>query len=167
MLIFFGSNSHTGGEFLNSLYKNLLFWAIIIIVMVLLFQLFNKPRQTASEKNYSDFISAVENNQVQEVEATGRNIVWKDTEGKRYKTYAPEDPEMIKLLREKHVVINAKKEEETSILAEHPHLLVSDDSSGRGLDLLHAAGAGGRRKGPLLWKEQGQNPDQRASSGHL
>jgi cell division protease FtsH len=97
---------------LNSLYKNLFFWAIIIIVMVLLFNLFNKPRQTVAEKNYSDFISSVENDKVLEVETKGRNIVWRDSEGKRYKTYAPEDPEMIKLLREKRVVINAKREDE-------------------------------------------------------
>jgi cell division protease FtsH len=100
---------------LSSLYKNLVFWAIIIIVMVLLFSLFNKPRQTVLERNYSDFITAVENNRVQEVETRGRNITWKDTEGKRFKTYAPEDPDMIKLLREKKVVINAKKDEEFSL----------------------------------------------------
>jgi cell division protease FtsH len=105
-----------GGKFLSSLYKNLLFWTIIIVVMVLLFNLFSKPRQTASEKNYSEFISAVENNRVQEVEALGRNLVWKDKDGKRFKTYAPEDPEMIKILREKGVIINAKKESDTSLL---------------------------------------------------
>lgn len=81
--------------------------------MVLLFQLFSKPRQIALEKNYSDFISTVENNRVQEAEIRGRNIIWKDKEGKRFKTYAPEDPEMIKLLRDKGVVINVKKEEES------------------------------------------------------
>ena len=104
-----------GGNFLSSLYKNLVFWAIIIVAMVLLFNLFNKPRQTALERNYSDFITAVENNRVQEVETRGRNINWRDTEGKRFKTYAPEDPDMIKLLREKKVVINAKKDEESPI----------------------------------------------------
>jgi cell division protease FtsH len=83
--------------------------------MVLLFNLFSKPRQTSSEKNYSEFISAVENNQVQKVEAQGRNMTWIDREGKRFKTYAPEDPEMIKLLRDKKVVINAKKEEESPL----------------------------------------------------
>jgi cell division protease FtsH len=101
---------------LNSLYKNLIFWTIIVIVMVLLFNLFSKPRQTASEKNYSEFISALENNRVQEVEALGRNLTWKDRDGKRFKTYAPEDPEMIKILREKGVIINAKKESDTSLL---------------------------------------------------
>ncbi len=101
---------------MSSLYKNLAFWAIIIIIMVLLFHLFNKPRQSASERNYSEFISAVENNRVQEVETLGRSLSWKDKEGKRFKTYAPEDPEMIKILREKGVVINAQKESDTSLL---------------------------------------------------
>jgi cell division protease FtsH len=98
---------------LNSLFKNLIFWAVIFFVMIILFQLFMKPRQTVLERNYSDFLSSVENDRVLEVEARGRNILWKDSEGKQYRTYTPEDPEMIKLLREKRVVINAKKEEET------------------------------------------------------
>jgi cell division protease FtsH len=84
--------------------------------MVLLFNLFSKPRQTSSERNYSEFISALEDNRVQEVEALGRNLAWKDRDGKRFKTYAPEDPEMIKILREKGVTIHAKKESDTSLL---------------------------------------------------
>jgi len=83
--------------------------------MILLFNLFNKPRQTVAERNYSDFINAVESNRVLEVEAKGRSIIWKDAEGKRFKTYAPEDPEMIKIIREKKIAINAKKEEETPL----------------------------------------------------
>jgi cell division protease FtsH len=100
---------------LNSLYKNLFFWAIIIAVMILLFNLFSKPSQKAMEKNYSEFISAVESDQVVEVQTRGRNILWKDSQGKQFKTYAPEDPEMIKLLRAKRVVIDAKKEDESPI----------------------------------------------------
>ena len=98
---------------MNSLYKNLIFWAVIFIIMILLFQVFTKPKQTVLDKNYSDFITAVEKNQVLEVEARGRNMTWRDVNGKRYKTYAPEDPEMIKMLRDQKVVINAKKEEES------------------------------------------------------
>jgi cell division protease FtsH len=102
---------------LNSLLKNLVFWGIIIVIMILLFNLFyGKPRQTVLDKNYSEFITEVEKNQVLEVEAQGRNLIWRDKEGKRYKTYAPEDPEMIKILREKRVVINAKKESDTSFI---------------------------------------------------
>jgi len=102
-------------ESLSSLYKNLLFWSVIIIIMILLFNLFSRPRQTMMDRNYSDFINAVESNRVLEVETKGRSIIWKDAEGKRFKTYAPEDPEMIKTLREKKIVINAKKEEDTPV----------------------------------------------------
>jgi cell division protease FtsH len=93
--------------------KNLIFWAIIFIVLLLLFQLFAKPRPTVLDKTYSDFLAAVESDRVHEVETRGRNITWKEKDGKSYKTYAPEDPEMIKLLRERRVIINAKREEET------------------------------------------------------
>ena len=93
--------------------KNLIFWAIIFIVLLLLFQLFAKPRPTVPDKTYSDFLAALESNRVHEVETRGKNITWKEKDGESYKTYAPEDPEMIKLLREKRVVINAKREEET------------------------------------------------------
>ncbi len=96
--------------------KNLVFWGIIFVILILLFQLFYaKPRQTVSDKNYSDFIVAVESGHVREVEAQGRNLTWKDVNGKTFKTYVPEDPEMIKILREKRVVINAKKESDTSL----------------------------------------------------
>jgi len=100
---------------LNSLYKNLLFWSIIIIIMILLFNLFSKPRQTIADKNYSDFINAVESNRVLDIETKGRSIIWRDAEGKRFKTYAPEDPEMIKIIREKKIAINAKKEDESPL----------------------------------------------------
>jgi len=84
--------------------------------MILLFNFFSKPSQTVLDKNYSDFISAVESNKVFEVAAQGRNLIWKDKEGKQYRTYAPEDPEMIKILRERGVAIDAKKESDTSLL---------------------------------------------------
>jgi cell division protease FtsH len=94
----------------------LIFWGIIFVILIFLFQFFyGKPRQTVLDRNYSDFIVAVDNGQVLEVETQGKNITWKDVNGKRFKTYAPEDPEMIKLLRDKRVVINAKKESDTSL----------------------------------------------------
>jgi len=95
---------------LNSLMKNLIFWAIIFIVLLLLFQLFAKPRPTVPDKTYSDFLVAVESGRVHEAETAGGTLPGKRMTENRNKTYAPEDPEMIKLLREKRVVINAKRE---------------------------------------------------------
>jgi len=98
---------------LNSLSKNLLFWGIIIVAMILLFNLFNRPRTTTHEMSYSEFMNYVEQNKVKKVEARGRNITWWDTQGVNYKTYAPEDPELIRILREKRIEITAKKEEDS------------------------------------------------------
>ena len=100
---------------MNSLTKNLIFWGVVFVTMVVLFNIFSKPRPAVVEKSYSDFIGAVENNRVVEAEVRGRNLVWKDVDGKRYKTYSPEDPDMIKTLREKRVTILAKKEDETPL----------------------------------------------------
>lgn len=98
---------------MNSLSKNLLFWGIIIVAMILLFNLFNRPRTTTHEMSYSEFMNYVEQNKVKKVEARGRNITWWDTQGLNYKTYAPEDPELIRILREKRIEITAKKEEDS------------------------------------------------------
>ncbi|MGQ9647867.1 MAG: ATP-dependent zinc metalloprotease FtsH [Thermodesulfobacteriota bacterium] len=101
---------------MSSIVKNLVFWGIIFVILIFLFQVFyGKSRQSVLDKNYSEFITAVENGLVQEVEAQGRNMTWRDVNGKKFKTYAPEDPEMIKILREKRVIINAKKESDTSL----------------------------------------------------
>ena len=109
--------NNIGGKVLSSLSKNLVSWAIIAIIMVFLLKiLYGSPRQTVLDKNYSDFISAVESNRVQKVEVQDRKITWIDTEGKHFKTYAPEDPEMIRILRENRVVINAKKENDISLM---------------------------------------------------
>jgi len=81
--------------------------------MILLFNLFNRPRTTTHEMSYSEFMNYVEQNKVKKVEARGRNITWWDTQGVNYKTYAPEDPELIRILREKRIEITAKKEEDS------------------------------------------------------
>jgi cell division protease FtsH len=65
------------------------------------------------DKNYSSFY--VGKTAKSRSGNSGRNITWRDVNGKTFKTYVPEDPEMIKILREKRVVINAKKESDTSL----------------------------------------------------
>jgi len=57
---------------------------------------------------FSDFITLVQNGQVSEVTIQGDNISGKLVNGKFFKTYAPDDPELIPLLKEKGVRIMAK-----------------------------------------------------------
>jgi len=80
-------------------------------MFLLLFNLFNKQQTKEPEVIFSDFMVAAEKGDVTEVTIQGRNIHGKYHNGERFKTYAPEDPDLVKVLREKGVKIAAKPEE--------------------------------------------------------
>lgn len=98
---------------MNPFYKNLALWLVISLMMIMLFQIFRQPSTTSSAISYSDFLTMVENNSVANVVIQGDNIVGMSNQGP-FKTIAPKDPELIKLLREKGVKISVKPEENSS-----------------------------------------------------
>ena len=78
------------------------------LMLVMLFRVFNQPRSIVSI-GYSDFLSMVENESVIQVTIQGNNISGLSTQGP-FNTFAPKDPELIKLLKSKGVKIFAKSE---------------------------------------------------------
>ena len=58
-------------------------------------------------------MSSVDRGDVQEVVIQGHNIQGKYKNGERFRTFAPNDPELVKSLREKRVKIAAKPEEDS------------------------------------------------------
>lgn len=98
---------------MNPFYKNLALWLVISLLMVMLFQIFKQPGKGAASVSYSDFLSMVENGSVVQVTIQGDNISGISAQGP-FKTYAPKDPELIKLLRSKGVKITAKPKEDSS-----------------------------------------------------
>ncbi|HWI41355.1 MAG TPA: ATP-dependent metallopeptidase FtsH/Yme1/Tma family protein, partial [Verrucomicrobiae bacterium] len=97
---------------MNQFYKNLALWLVISLMMILLFNLFNKPRPVQDKVNYSDFIAAVEAGKVGSVTIQGNDIIGKYADGKSFRTYKPSDPALIPKLQEKKVTIEARAEEE-------------------------------------------------------
>jgi cell division protease FtsH len=93
---------------LNPFYKNLALWLVISLLMVMLFNFFNRPGGGAEQLSYSDFLGLVEKNQISSVVVQGQDIHGTTPEGTRFRTYAPEDPQLIKTLREKDIKITAK-----------------------------------------------------------
>ncbi len=83
-------------------------------MMVLLFNLFQQPARTDNEISYSEFLNRVEAGAVEKVEIQGNQIFGTDAEGRRFRTFAPEDPQLIKDLRAKGVNIEAQPPEKTS-----------------------------------------------------
>jgi len=86
---------------------------VLGLVFLLLFNVFSKQHGREPEIVFSEFLAAVEKSDVQEVTIQGNNIQGKYKNGERFRTFAPNDPELVKTLREKRVKIAAKPEEES------------------------------------------------------
>jgi len=81
-------------------------------MMILLFNLFNKPKPVQERLNYSDFITAVDAGKVKSVVISGNDVLGKYTDGKDFRTYRPTDASISETLIEKKVEVSAKPEEE-------------------------------------------------------
>ncbi|MEO5377761.1 MAG: ATP-dependent zinc metalloprotease FtsH [Magnetococcus sp. DMHC-6] len=101
---------------MNGFYKNLSMWLVIGLLLVMLFNLFNQPNVQNQPITFSDFISQMEQGRVTDVTVQGRNLFGVFTDGTAFNTYTPEDPDLMRMLREKKVNVTARPPEETPIL---------------------------------------------------
>lgn len=103
------------GVIVNQFYKNLSLWLVISLMMILLFNMFNKPKPTADKITYSDFISQVEAGKITSVTIQGNDVFGKyeGKDGKDFRTYKPNsDADLTQMLLDKKVAIQAKPDEE-------------------------------------------------------
>src|SRR3989339_1172183 len=100
---------------LSPFYKNIALWLLITLVMIFLFNYFNSVEHARSKAtiNYSKFIDLVKADKVQKVTLQGDEISGEMEEGKAFKSYAPPDPDLIKLLQSKKVEITAKPKDDS------------------------------------------------------
>jgi cell division protease FtsH len=98
---------------MNSRAKNLIFWVVVGLFMILLFNLFSPPGQSPDEEiKFSDFIAKVERGDVSEVTIRGSNINGLFKDGRSFKTYTVEYPDLVDTLRKSNVTIVAKPPED-------------------------------------------------------
>jgi cell division protease FtsH len=93
---------------LNPFYKNLALWLVITLMMVMLYNLFSKQHLAETSISYTDFLAMVNEERVSNVVIQGQELFVTDSNRNRFKVYAPNDTDLIKILREKGVVISAK-----------------------------------------------------------
>jgi len=98
---------------LNPFYKNLALWIVITLMMIMLYNLFNQQHMAETNISYTEFLAMVDNERVSEVVIQGQQLFVTDTNHTRFKIYAPQDSDLIKILREKGVSINAKPESDS------------------------------------------------------
>ena len=94
------------------MYKSMVVWLLIGLTMVLLFNLYNVPPKTEKEIVYSDFLERLQEDQVEEVTIKDNVLIGKLHDGLKFKTYTPQDVDLVKELRAKKVKIIAKPPEQ-------------------------------------------------------
>jgi len=101
---------------LNDMTKNLILWLIIAAVLFSVFQGFNQP-VTSESLSYSEFVQAVQNEQVRKVTIQGLTIEGTYTDGSSFKTTRPQigDPKLMDDLLNHRVEVVGQEPEQPSL----------------------------------------------------
>src|SRR5512141_1827090 len=101
---------------MNNMFKNLVIWLVIGMVLMTVFNQFNTRQTAQAPMDYSQFYEEVKAGHIAEVVIEGRNLKAKTTEGKSITSYSPGDIWLISDLLKYGVKVKAKPEEEPSLL---------------------------------------------------
>ena len=85
-------------------------WSVIIVLTIGLYNMFKNPQRASQQSNtiiFSEFLNEVDNGRVVQVEIQGNNVKGVLSNGENFKTYSPNDPNLIQKLTERGVSISA------------------------------------------------------------
>ncbi|MGE5302498.1 MAG: ATP-dependent zinc metalloprotease FtsH [Alphaproteobacteria bacterium] len=99
---------------MSSSSKQIAVWLVLAAVLLMIFAIFSKQVPREPEIAFSEFMAAVERGSVREVVIQGNSIQGKYENGEPFRTFAPDDPDLVKTLRDKGVKIAAKPEDESA-----------------------------------------------------
>ena len=99
---------------MNSRTKNILFWVVVGLFMILLFNLFSVPHHEPEEDViFSEFMTKLDKGDVERVIIKSSHISAILKDKTRIRTYSVEYPELVQVLRDKGVQIEAKPPDES------------------------------------------------------
>jgi len=95
---------------MKNLKKNFIIWLIIGFILSSFYNFFTRSNESRIVEDipFSDFLNEVEKDNVIDVNIKGDLISGNLADGKKFKTYAPYDPNLIEKLSNKNVTINAE-----------------------------------------------------------
>jgi cell division protease FtsH len=100
----------------NNLFRNVAIWVVIGLVLMTVFNQFNNKQAAQNSVEYSQFIEEVKDGKISKVVMEGRTLKATTTDGKKLTSYAPPDIWLVSDLLKSGVKIEAKPEEEPSML---------------------------------------------------
>ncbi|MDO8954057.1 MAG: ATP-dependent zinc metalloprotease FtsH [Gammaproteobacteria bacterium] len=103
---------------MNDIVKNILLWAVIILVVVAVFDNIGPHDASAPKKmDYSTFVQSVDSNQIKNVDMSGRDIKGTTMDGTQFVTYLPSgDPFLTDKLIQHNVDVVATPPAQKSLL---------------------------------------------------
>lgn len=102
---------------MNPNFRNFALWAIIALLLIALFNMFQSPADSASGTKiaYSQFLQDVDAGQINEVTISGNQIFGSYSgSGGKFQTYSPGDGDLVQRLEANNVTINAQPETDGS-----------------------------------------------------
>ncbi len=99
--------------------RNIAFWVVLFLLILALFNLFsnNNPTTSSSKATYSEFVRAVETQNVASATIDGEKVTYRGTDGRNYTTIKPQDAELTELLLNNNVPVEAEAQEESTFQA--------------------------------------------------
>ena len=152
---------------MNSALKSLLFWIVLVVVGVLVWNFSTRFQTRDKAITFSTFMTNVGSGQVSSVVITGNEISGTLKNNETFTTHAPSRVRgLANRLIDNGVVVQAEGPHDQPV--GHPALLVGPDPAAhRLLDFLHAPDAERRQQGALVRQEQGEAVVELAEEGHV
>jgi cell division protease FtsH len=88
--------------------RSFIIWLMVILTGIFIWQALSIQRPKEKEIIFSQFVDAVDSGKVASVTIQGNEISGTFQDGTAFKTFAPNDPDLVKVLRDKGVQIAAK-----------------------------------------------------------
>ena len=101
---------------MNNMLKNLVIWLVIGLVLMTVFNQFNTRQSVQAPMEYSQFLEEVKAGSIAKVTIEGRQLKATTNDGKRVTSYSPGDIWLVSDLLKYGVKVEAKPEEEPSLL---------------------------------------------------
>ena len=92
---------------MNRFNKNLALWIIIPVLIIVLYTLFDQKPESATNISYTEFLGMVDADKVSKVVIQDQELSVSAVDGRRFKVFTPKDSNLIVILKQKEVSIQA------------------------------------------------------------
>lgn len=93
---------------MNKFFKNVLFYLLIIMVIIWMFDLYGEKNSKPADISYTNFMQHVQQDEIKQVTIVDNVISGKLKDGKEFSTVAPNDSKLVEKLEAKKVDIKAE-----------------------------------------------------------